>query len=69
VAGHLVTITHQSTELAFWRQAAQDKDKTIQTLADQNAKLMIHSAVSAHALESITKPLNGHGYAEEASGS
>lgn len=55
VAGYVETNKHQGTELAFWRSAAQDKDKTIQSLSEQNAKLTVSSQVSAYALDQIIK--------------
>jgi hypothetical protein len=55
VAGYVETNKHQSTELVFLRQTVQDKDGTIRSLVDQNAKLTASSTVSAYALEQIMK--------------
>jgi hypothetical protein len=55
VAGYVESNKNLTTELAFWRGAAQDKDKTIKTLADQNAQLMSQGKVAAHFWEQIGK--------------
>lgn len=65
IKGYVDTNDHLKSELAWTRQASADKDKTIQTLSEQNSKLMIHSAVSAHALKAITGPLDDDGAPEK----
>lgn len=55
IAGYVETNKNLTTELAFWRAAAQDRDKTIKTLADQNSQLMAQGKVAAHFWESIGK--------------
>lgn len=55
VAGYVETIRNLREELVFWRAAAQAKDATIATQADQLQKLMAYSAVGTHALEDILK--------------
>lgn len=59
IKGYVDANEHLRTELAYFRQASADKDRTIQTMAQQQAQLMVHSEVSAHALRSITAPLDG----------
>ena len=55
VAGYIETNKNLTTELAFWRTAAMDKDRTIQALAEQNAKLTASNATAAYALDQIMK--------------
>ena len=55
VAGYVETNKNLTTELAFWRAAAMDKDKTIQALVEQNAKLTASNATAAYALDQIMK--------------
>lgn len=55
VAGYIETIRNLREELVFWRAAAQAKDATIATQADQLQKLMAYSALGTHALEDILK--------------
>lgn len=57
IKGYVDNNDHLKTELAYFRQASADKDRTIQTMAHQQAQLMVHSEVSAYALRSITAPL------------
>lgn len=53
VAGYVETNKNLTTELAFWRAAAQDSNRTAQTLAEQNAQLMAQGKVAAHFWESV----------------
>ncbi len=55
VSAYVETNKHQSTELTFLRQAVQDKDSTIRSLVDQNAKLTVSNATAAYALDQIMK--------------
>lgn len=55
VAGYLETIKNLREELTFWRAAADKKDATIATQADQLQKMVSYSAVGTHALEDILK--------------
>lgn len=61
VAGYVETNRNLASELDFWRKAAATKDQTIGALTEQNGKLMAHSAVSAHALDSIVKEAEKRG--------
>lgn len=55
VAGYVQVIDHQERELSYLRVAGDRKDATIQTQADQLARLMRNSDLSTHALESILR--------------
>lgn len=55
VAGYVQVIDHQERELAYLRVAGERKDTTIQTQADQLARLMRNSDLSTHALESLLR--------------
>lgn len=55
IAGYRDSLDRLEKELVFWRDAARDKDLTIQTQADQLHKLMAYSAVGTHALEDIVR--------------
>jgi hypothetical protein len=55
VGGYREVIGHQERELAYLRAAAEKKDQTVLAQADQIARLMRNSDVSAYALESILK--------------
>jgi hypothetical protein len=57
--GYLQVIGHLEKELAYLRSAAEKKDATIQTQADQIARLMRNSDLSTHALESILREAHG----------
>jgi hypothetical protein len=49
------TIAHLDKELVYWRAAAERKDVTIGTQADQIHQLMGYTALGTHALEEILK--------------
>lgn len=66
IKGYVDNNDHLKTELAYFRSAVADKDKTIHTLSEQQARLMVHSEVSAYALRSITGPLDGEAGTKEA---
>lgn len=53
IAGYVSTNAALEKELAFWRAAAERKDDTIATQAEQLSKLMAYSAVGTHALEAV----------------
>jgi hypothetical protein len=59
IAAYVEINKNQATELAFYRAAADAKDKTIMSLSEQNAKLTVSSQVSAYALDQIVKGAPG----------
>lgn len=58
IAGYVSTNATLEKELTFWRAAAERKDATIATQAEQLSKLMAYSAVGTHALEAVLKEAN-----------
>lgn len=61
VAGYVETIRSLKEELGYWRTAAERKDDTIRTQADQLHKLMAYSEVGTHFLEDIVKEARKRG--------
>jgi hypothetical protein len=55
VKGYEATTTALEKELVYWRAAAERKDVTIATQAEQIQKLMAYVATGTHALEEILK--------------
>lgn len=55
IAGYVETNKNLNLELAYQRQAGKDKDQTIATQANQIARLLEHSALSTHAIQSIVE--------------
>lgn len=61
VAGYVETIRNLKEELGYWRTAAEKKDDTIRTQADQLHKMMAYSEVGTHFLEDIVKEARKRG--------
>jgi hypothetical protein len=55
IKGYVDTAAALEKELVYWRAAAERKDLTISTQADQLQKMMAYSAVGTYALEAIVK--------------
>lgn len=59
IQGYRDTNSFLEKELAFQRDANNKKDATIQTQAEQNARLMAGTELSARTVEAIVKEARG----------